>query len=109
MKLHVAVDLHTLEKAIAMVHKVAPFVDIIEAGTPLIKQEGLRIISILKECFPEKLILADMKTMDAGGLEAKLAYDAGADLVTVLAVATTPPSEVPWRWPTGEANGWWST
>jgi len=92
-----------------MVHKVAPFVDIIEAGTPLIKQEGLRIISILKECFPEKLILADMKTMDAGGLEAKLAYDAGADLVTVLAVATTPPSEVPWRWPTGEANGWWST
>ena len=87
MKLHVAIDLTTYDAAMALCGKVAPFVDIIEAGTPLIKNEGLRIVKAIKNAFPEKAVFADMKTMDAGALEAELAFDSGADFVTVLALA----------------------
>ena len=87
MKLQVAIDLLSLEKAMNLLEDVAPYVDIIEAGTPLIKQEGLRVVEAFKEQYPDKLIFADMKTMDAGELEAEMAFEAGADFATVLAVA----------------------
>lgn len=87
MKLQVSVDLLSLEQALKLLEEVAPYVDIIEAGTPLIKQEGLRVIEAFKQAYPDKLIFADMKTMDAGGLEADMAFKAGADFTTVLAVA----------------------
>lgn len=87
MFLQVAVDLVSLPQAVAMLQKVAPNVDIIEVGTPFIKQEGLGAVSIIKSLYGDKKILADMKTMDAGQLEAQLAFDAGADYMTVLSVA----------------------
>src|SRR5215469_6288353 len=86
-QLQIAVDLPSLDAAIELLNKVAVYIDIIEAGTPLIKQEGLKCISEFKRRFPGKLIFADMKTMDAGMLEADLAFQAGADLTTVLALA----------------------
>lgn len=83
-KLQVAIDLLTTSDAIALATKVAPYIDIIELGTPLIKSEGLRAITAIKEAFPDKLVLADLKTADAGELEADIAFKAGADYVTVL-------------------------
>ncbi len=83
-KLQVAIDLLTTADAIALAKKVAPYIDIIELGTPLIKSEGLKVISAMKEAFPEKLVLADLKTADAGELEADMAFKAGADYVTIL-------------------------
>lgn len=83
-KLQVAIDLLTTADAIALAEKVAPFIDIIELGTPLIKSEGLRAITAVKAAFPDKLVLADLKTADAGELEADIAFKAGADYVTVL-------------------------
>jgi 3-hexulose-6-phosphate synthase len=68
MKLQVSVDLLSLEQAIKLLKDVVDYVDIIEAGTPLIKQEGLKVVETFKQSFPNKLIFADMKTMDAGGL-----------------------------------------
>jgi 3-hexulose-6-phosphate synthase len=62
-------------------------VDVIELGTPLIKQQGLSVVTNVKAAYPDKLIFADMKTMDAGELEAELAFKAGADIMTVLASA----------------------
>lgn len=59
----------------------------IEAGTPLIKAEGLGVVKRLKREFPSNTLVADMKTMDVGGLEVELAAEAGADVVSVLAVA----------------------
>ena len=47
----------------------------------------MRIIEVMREAHPDKKILADLKTMDAGELEAELAFSAGADYVTVLGVA----------------------
>jgi 3-hexulose-6-phosphate synthase len=87
MKLQVAMDVLTTDDALALAAKVAPHVDIIELGTPLIKNAGLSAVTAVKEAHPEHLVLADLKTMDAGELEAALAFDAGADLVTVLGVA----------------------
>ena len=83
-KLQVAIDLLTTEAALELAHKVAPYVDIIELGTPLIKAEGLRVVTAMKEAFPDKLVFADMKTADTGALEAEIAFKAGADLVTVM-------------------------
>lgn len=87
MKLQVAIDLLSTADALQLLNKVAPYVDIIELGTPLIKQQGLSVVTNVKAAYPDKLVFADMKTMDAGELEAKLAFEAGADIVTVLASA----------------------
>ena len=85
--LQVALDFESLDDALAMAKKVAPFVDILEAGTPLIKSEGIRVIQTLKKVYPEKLVCADLKTADAGYLEVRMAAQAKADIVTVLADA----------------------
>jgi len=87
MKLQVAMDVLTTADALALAGKVAEHVDIIELGTPLIKAEGLRAITAIKEAHPDKIVFADLKTMDAGELEADIAFAAGADLVTVLGTA----------------------
>lgn len=87
MRLQVAVDTLSLKSALKMLEKVADHVDIIEAGTPLIKSEGMAAVRAFKSTFPDKLIVADMKTMDAGALEANLAFEAGADIVTILGAA----------------------
>lgn len=85
--LQVALDFEILKDALALAEKVAPFVDILEAGTPLIKSEGIRVIQALKEAHPDKLICADLKTADAGYLEVRIAAQAKADIVTILADA----------------------
>lgn len=60
---------------------------IIEAGTPAIKRHGVdNLIPPLREVAPEALILADLKTMDVGGLEARIAFRPGADISAVLAI-----------------------
>ncbi len=86
--LQIAMDYVSLPKALAMAVLVAPEVDIIEIGTPLCKAAGLEAIRAMREICPDKLILADMKTPDVGGLEAAMAFDAGADLMTVIGGAT---------------------
>ena len=72
---------------------VAPEVDIIEIGTPLCKAAGLEAIRAMREICPDKLILADFKTPDVGGLEATMAFDAGADMLTVIGGAALPTVE----------------
>jgi 3-hexulose-6-phosphate synthase len=86
-KLQLALDFTDLDEAISIAEEASPYVDWIEAGTPLIKAEGLYCIGELKRLFPDKTIVADMKTMDTGGLEATLAAEAGADITTVLGAA----------------------
>ena len=80
-------DVLTTDDALALADKVAEHVDIIELGTPLIKAEGLRAVTAIKAAHPDKIVFADLKTMDAGELEADIAFAAGADLVTVLGTA----------------------
>ncbi|WP_066904754.1 3-hexulose-6-phosphate synthase [Millisia brevis] len=86
-ELQVAIDLLSTDAALELAAAVAPHVDIIELGTPLIKSEGLAVIRAIKGAHPDKTVFADLKTADAGALEARIAFDAGADLVTVLGSA----------------------
>jgi 3-dehydro-L-gulonate-6-phosphate decarboxylase len=89
--LQVALDYTSLPQALVMAALVAPEVDIIEIGTPLCKAAGLEAIRAVREVCPDKLILADFKTPDVGGLEASMAFDNGADMITVIggaAIAT---------------------
>lgn len=80
-------DLLTIEDALELAGQVAEHVDIIELGTPLIKAAGLAAVTAVKNAHPDKIVFADMKTMDAGELEADIAFQAGADLVSVLGSA----------------------
>lgn len=86
MKLQLALDDITLEDAIALVHRVHDYVDIIEIGTPFVIAYGMEAVRVMKKEFPEKELLADLKIMDAGDYEAEEALQAGADYVTVLGV-----------------------
>ena len=87
--LQVALDFVDLPRAITVATEaVAGGVDWIEAGTPLIKSEGLRAVRELKAAFPDHTILADMKTMDAGRTEVEYAAKAGAQVVGVLGAAS---------------------
>ncbi|WP_420369087.1 3-hexulose-6-phosphate synthase [Curtobacterium sp. L1-20] len=87
MKLQFAIDTLSTETALELAAQAAPSVDILELGTPLIKSAGVSAITAMKEAHPDKTVFADLKTMDAGELEADMAFAAGADLVTVLGVA----------------------
>ena len=86
MKLQLALDFITVEDAKALAEELGQYVDIIECGTPFIVKEGIRAVSEVKSK-TDALILADMKIIDAGEYESKTAYEAGADIVTVLGVA----------------------
>ena len=87
MKLQVAMDVATLDEALTLARQVAEYVDILELGTPLIKSEGVEAIGAIKAAHPDKLVFVDLKTADAGELEADMAFAAGADLVTVMGAA----------------------
>ena len=89
MKLQLAYDLGSFQDLILLLEQVEDLIDIIEIGTPLIVKEGVKEIEKIKKTFPKKTILADMKIMDAGELEAKIGFDVGADIVTCLGLASS--------------------
>jgi len=85
--LQVALDLINAERAITIAREAAAGgADWLEAGTPLIKSEGMDIIRRLKGL--GKNVVADMKTMDVGAVEAEIAARAGADVICVLGLAS---------------------
>ncbi len=87
-KVQISLDLTNLEDALATAEAaMAVGVDWLEAGTPLILAEGLRAVRGLRERFPGVPIVADLKTMDGGYLEAEMMAKAGATHVVVMARA----------------------
>ena len=86
VKLQLALD-GPLEDSLAVLRAAREYVDLAEIGTPLVLREGVRAIQRLRAEFPALPLLADFKIMDAGGEEARIAFAAGADIVTVLGVA----------------------
>lgn len=84
----ISLDLTNIDEALetaAMAMRAG--VDWLEAGTPLILAEGLHGVRKLREAFPQVPIVADLKTMDGGYLEAEMMAKAGATHVVVMARA----------------------
>ena len=77
-------DLSAALDALAQVH---PFVDVAEIGTPLVFREGMRAVRAIRAAYPQLTLVADLKIMDAGRAEADIAFEAGADRATVMALA----------------------
>ena len=92
--LQVALDLVEIQKVTKVLSEL-PENDhlIIEAGTPLIKKFGLQIISDIRKIRPNAFIIADMKVLDTGNLEARMAADASADAVVISGLAPTSTLE----------------
>ncbi len=87
--LQLALDFVDLRRAIKNAEAaMAGGADWLEAGTPLIKSEGLEAVRELRRLFPRATIVADMKIMDAGRLEVETAAKAGANVVDVLGAAS---------------------
>jgi len=84
----ISLDLTNIRDALEMAHiAVEAGVDWIEAGTPLLLGEGLHAVEALRKAFPHHPIVADLKTMDGGYLEAEMMAKAGATHVVVMGVA----------------------
>ena len=92
--LQVALDLVDMAK-VASVLKGLPENDhlIIEAGTPLVKKFGLSVLSEIRKIRPNAFIIADLKILDTGNLEARMAADATADAVVISGLAPTSTME----------------
>jgi len=87
--LQVALDFVDLPRALAVAGEaVAGGADWLEVGTPLIKSEGLNAVREVRRTFPDHVVVADMKTMDAGRVEVEYAAKAGADVIGVLGAAS---------------------
>jgi 3-keto-L-gulonate-6-phosphate decarboxylase len=88
-QLQVALDMDADLKTVAKVaaEAYAGGARIIEAGTPAVKRHGVdQLIRVLRKAAPEAVIVADLKTMDVGNLEARIAFRAGADVMAVLGI-----------------------
>ncbi|MDR2053577.1 MAG: orotidine 5'-phosphate decarboxylase [Treponema sp.] len=86
-KLQAALDLFEIKAALNVLERIGTYIDIIELGTPLCISEGRRIFREVKAKYPGKIVFADIKIMDGGGVLSRLAFEAGADMVSVLAAA----------------------
>jgi 3-hexulose-6-phosphate synthase/6-phospho-3-hexuloisomerase len=81
----ISLDVTSLDEALETAAiAVEAGIDWLEAGTPLILAEGLRAVEGLRKRFPNHPIVADLKTMDGGYLEAEMMAKAGANLVVVM-------------------------
>lgn len=84
----ISLDLTNIDEALETASMaIRAGVDWLEAGTPLILAEGLHGVKKLREAFPGIPIVADLKTMDGGYLEAEMMAKAGASYVVVMARA----------------------
>ena len=86
--LQIALDVPDIERVKKIVAEI-PSSDriILEAGTPLIKKYGVKVIHELREIAKDIFIVADLKTLDVGQVEVDLAHDETADAVVASGLA----------------------
>ncbi len=86
--LQIALDMTSIESAKKVIQQI-PKNDriILEVGTPLFKSGGTQGIKDLRKIAPDQFIVADLKTLDVGEVEAKMAFDATADATVASGLA----------------------
>jgi bifunctional enzyme Fae/Hps len=92
--LEVALDIPDWRRVEAII-KALPRSDaiLLEAGTPLIKRYGVEVIQKIHSLRPESVVIADMKTLDVGNVEARMAGDATADVAGFSGLASVKTIE----------------
>ena len=89
LSFQISVDVGTLDLGLTVASAaLAGGVDIVEMGTPLLKTQGVaNVVPAFRKQFPDALLLADMKTMDGGGGEARGVFAGGGNILDFLALA----------------------
>lgn len=85
--IQIALDQTDLISAIEVAKNVESFVDVIEVGTILAFAEGMNAVKTLRNNHQDHILVCDMKTTDGGAILARMAFEAGADWITVSAAA----------------------
>lgn len=85
--IQIALDQTNLPAALEVAENVHTFVDIIEVGTILAFADGMNAVSTLRQKYPNHILVCDMKTTDGGAILSRMAFEAGADWITVSAAA----------------------
>jgi len=85
----ISVDVSTVQQGLVVASAaLAGGVNILEMGTPLLKSAGVsNVVPAFRKQFPKAILLADMKTMDGGGGEARSVYAGGGNIVDFLALS----------------------
>jgi bifunctional enzyme Fae/Hps len=93
--LQVALDLVDLD-VVRRVLSQLPDSDhlLIEVGTPLVKKFGAQVVKEIRNVRPSSFVVLDLKTLDTGNLEVRLAADATADAVVISGLAPTKTIEL---------------
>ncbi|MCH8611953.1 orotidine 5'-phosphate decarboxylase / HUMPS family protein [Arsenicicoccus dermatophilus] len=87
-RLQIALDTTDLPAALRPLNQAIEHVDVIECGTILIINEGLRAVREIRALYPDATILADVRIAEAGALVARNCFEAGADWVSCVAGAS---------------------
>ncbi|WP_058235277.1 3-dehydro-L-gulonate-6-phosphate decarboxylase [Devriesea agamarum] len=87
-RLQIALDTTDLPSALRPLNAAIDHVDVIECGTILIINEGLRAVREIRALYPNTTILADVRIAEAGNLIARNCLDAGANWVSCVAGAS---------------------
>lgn len=90
--LQLALDVLDIDAALEAARRARDSVEIIEAGTLLCLSEGMHAVRALRREFPDRTIVGDVRIVRAGRAIAEMAFDAGADWITVVGEA--PPETV---------------
>lgn len=89
-----ALDCFDLASALGPMQQAQDYIDVVEAGTVLCYAEGMGAVKALRALYPEKILLADLRIAEAGSILAKLAFESGASMVTVVSGASLTTIEV---------------
>jgi 3-hexulose-6-phosphate synthase len=91
----ISVDVATVKQGIEVAGAaLAGGANIVEMGTPLLKNEGIsNVVPAFRRKFPDAILLADLKTMDGGAFEARAVYAGGGNIVDFLALAGVPTAK----------------
>lgn len=92
--LQIALDTYDLPSALGPLQKAHHQIDVIEVGTILCLSEGMHAVRTIRSLYPTKIILADVRIAEAGSIISKMAFDAGADWVSIVSGAAPDTAEV---------------
>jgi 3-dehydro-L-gulonate-6-phosphate decarboxylase len=92
--LQIALDTYDLPSALGPLQKAHQQIDVIEVGTILCLSEGMEAVRVIRSLYPDKPVLADVRIAEAGSIISKMAFEAGANWVSVVSGATMTTAEV---------------